>query len=67
LKAPKNGQPRLGLRLPALVVEELRRLQPEDVEPDGFVFTGRSPGQPIVGNTLLRQLRAAAKRAGVEL
>jgi integrase len=67
LKAPKNGQPRLGLRIPALVVEELRRLQPEDVEPDGFVFTGRSPDQPIVGNTLLRQLRAAAKRAGVTL
>jgi len=67
LKPPKNGQPRYGLRLPALVVEELRRLQPEVPEPDAFVFTGRNPGRPMVGNTLLRQLRAAAKRAGVEL
>jgi integrase len=67
LKPPKNGKPRLGLRLPALVVEELRRLQPEVPEPGAFVFTGRNPGRPMVGKTLLRQLRAAAGRAEVEL
>lgn len=67
LKAPKNGKPRYGLRLPALVVDELTKMRKPGTLPDDFVFSGRNPGQPYGGFNFLRHLREAAKRAGVEL
>ncbi len=66
LKPPKNGKPRYGLRLPKVVVQELEKLRPADVEPDALVFM-REDGRRLDNNYLPRHLYAAAKRAGVEL
>lgn len=67
LKPPKNGKPRYGLRLPSLTVRALKKLQPADVDPDGFVFTRPDGKSPVAHNFFLYHLKQAAKRAGVEL
>lgn len=68
LKPPKNGNPRYGLRLPALVAAELHKLRPADADADHLVFcrdTDRH--KPVAVNHFLYHLRQAAKRAGEPL